>query len=222
MMQVSSAAVSTFVNVQSADSIARSSDPSRMVLKCRSVSVRVDCASARSSSPARVMSQSACVTSAFSITVFSSTARSIGIVATAMPPALITPNQDATIIGLFGARSSTRLPGTSPMSCTSTFATRFAWRCNSAYVHVTPVARRQVRSPRPSVMCRSSSAVAQFNCAGKCSDGSVQMNSGCSCTGGRLSRANVSTCALGIYRCSACMRSRSRAMINCCTSLAPS
>ena len=46
----------------------------------------------------------------------SSFARSSGIVATAMQPALITPNQHAAIIGLFGPRSSTRLPGTSPRS----------------------------------------------------------------------------------------------------------
>ena len=62
----------------------------------------------------------------------SSLARSSGIVATAMPPAFITANQQAASIGLLAARSSTRLPGTSPMSSTSTLAMRLAWRCSSA------------------------------------------------------------------------------------------
>jgi hypothetical protein len=39
-----------------------------------------------------------------------------------MHPALITPNQQAAIIGLFGPRSSTRLPGTSFRSRTNTCA----------------------------------------------------------------------------------------------------
>ena len=41
----------------------------------------------------------------------SSRARSIGIVVTATAPAFSTPNQQATSQGLFGPRSSTRLPG---------------------------------------------------------------------------------------------------------------
>ena len=48
--------------------------------------------------------------------VVSSFARSSGIVATAIAPALITANQHAAIIGVFGPRSSTRLPGTRPRS----------------------------------------------------------------------------------------------------------
>jgi hypothetical protein len=43
-------------------------------------------------------------------------ARSSGMVPTAMPPALITPNQQAASIGVLAPRSSTRLPGTRPMS----------------------------------------------------------------------------------------------------------
>ena len=56
----------------------------------------------------------------------SSFARSSGIVATHTPPAFITANQHAAIIGLFGPRSRTRLPGLRPISRTSTFAMRFA------------------------------------------------------------------------------------------------
>ena len=53
-----------------------------------------------------------------------SPARSRAIVVTATPPALITANQEAISHGLFGPRSSTRLPGTRPNSSTST---RAAW-----------------------------------------------------------------------------------------------
>jgi len=59
-------------------------------------------------------------------------ARSSGIVATATAPAFITPNQQAASIGLFGARSSTRWPGRTPISATSTWATASARRCRSA------------------------------------------------------------------------------------------
>jgi hypothetical protein len=62
----------------------------------------------------------------------SSLARSSGMVPTAMPPAFITAHQQAASMGLLGARSSTRLPGTRPMSCTSTLAMRLAWACRSA------------------------------------------------------------------------------------------
>jgi len=59
-------------------------------------------------------------------TSVSSLARSSGMVATHTPPAFITANQHAAIIGLFGPRSSTRLPGLRCMSRTSTLAMRFA------------------------------------------------------------------------------------------------
>src|SRR5438477_353766 len=91
-----------------------------MVVKVRQLG------SARSSSSCRRLSQSACVTSALVMTSVSSFARRSGIVATQTPPAFITANQQAAIIGLFGPRSSTRLPGLSPISRTSTFAMRFA------------------------------------------------------------------------------------------------
>jgi hypothetical protein len=58
--------------------------------------------------------------------VASSPARSSGIVVTATPPALRTANQQATSHGSLKPRSSTRLPGTSPRSSTSTRAIRFA------------------------------------------------------------------------------------------------
>ena len=47
------------------------------------------------------------------------------MVATTTPPALITASVAATIIGLFGPRSSTRLPGMMPQSRVSTLAMRF-------------------------------------------------------------------------------------------------
>ena len=61
----------------------------------------------------------------------SSPARSIGIVATATPPALSTPSQHAASHGLFSPRSSTRLPGTRPRSSVSTRATWAARRATS-------------------------------------------------------------------------------------------
>jgi len=82
--------------------------------------------SAASSSPARRLSQSAWLTSALVTISVSSLARSKGIVATHTPPAFITANQQAAIIGLFGPRNSTRLPGLRPISRVSTLAMRFA------------------------------------------------------------------------------------------------
>jgi len=49
-----------------------------------------------------------------------------GIVVTATPPALMTANQLATSHGLFGPRSSTRLPGARPIPSTSACATWLA------------------------------------------------------------------------------------------------
>jgi hypothetical protein len=47
-------------------------------------------------------------------------------------PAFITASQHAASNGLLGARSSTRLPGTTPISCTRTLAMRLAFSCRSA------------------------------------------------------------------------------------------
>ena len=55
-----------------------------------------------------------------------------GIVGTAISPALSVASQLAAIIRLFGPRSSTRLPGTSPMSSTSTCAMRSTSAASSA------------------------------------------------------------------------------------------
>ncbi|GAP60985.1 hypothetical protein AHiyo1_46130 [Arthrobacter sp. Hiyo1] len=57
--------------------------------------------------------------------------RSIGMVVTTTAPALSTPSQAATIQGLFGPRSMTRLPGTTPRSSVRTWATWLARCCNS-------------------------------------------------------------------------------------------
>ena len=59
----------------------------------------------------------------------SSAVRSIGMVGTATQPAVRTPSQQAASQGLFGPRSSTRLPGTSPKSSVRTRAT---WPARSA------------------------------------------------------------------------------------------
>ena len=104
---------------------------------------------------------------AISVITCSSWVRSNGIVATTTPPALRTPNQQATSHGLFGPRSSTRLPGTRPWSSTSTCAIRLAAARRSSYVQGgAPFACRQGRSPPRSAIVSSSSAVAQFRRSG--------------------------------------------------------
>ena len=50
----------------------------------------------------------------------------------AIAPVFMTANQHAASIGLFGARSSTRWPGRTPISSTSTCAIASALRCRSA------------------------------------------------------------------------------------------
>ena len=69
---------------------------------------------------------------AFSTMKESSRARSSGMVATQTPPALRIASQAAAIIGLLGPRSSTRLPGTRPISSTSTRAIASALALSSA------------------------------------------------------------------------------------------
>ena len=129
---VSVAAVRTSANV-AGRAAARASRPSAASVPKNATarSVGHDACAARSSS-ARRTSHSAWLTCALSMMAVSSFARSSGIVATAMPPALRTANQQAASIGLFGPRSRTRLPGTSRMSSTSTRAIRFACASRSA------------------------------------------------------------------------------------------
>ncbi len=129
--QVSSAAVSTLAKRPSWRAMAASRLSGPSSLKWRSWR-SVEPAAASRSSSASAASHSACVIRALSMIAFSSLARSSGIVPTAMPPALTTANQQAASIGLFGARSSTRLPGTRPMSRTSTWAMRSAWSWSAA------------------------------------------------------------------------------------------
>ena len=132
IMQTSSEAVSTLSNVSRcffirADKLSgRSSCESTTV-----VSVGHDGRAASSSSISRA-SQIACVISAAVMTSTSSLARSSGIVVTTTQPAFTTPSQHAAITSLLKPRSSTRLPGTSPRSLSSTFAMRFASASNSA------------------------------------------------------------------------------------------
>ena len=89
-------------------------------------------ACAATASPATRASASPWETSALAITLPSSLARSSGIVATTTPPARRIPNQQATSSGVLGPCSRTRLPGTSPMSSTSTPAMRSARSRSSA------------------------------------------------------------------------------------------
>ncbi len=143
-------------------------------------------------------SHSARSTLAISPIVASSPARSSGIVATTTAPAFIAPNQQATSHGLFGARSSTRLPGRTPRSSTSARATRLARASRSAYDQTAPPAsRRQGRSPPNRWIVRSSSSSAQFSRCGYRSSGSSKTNCGHWSAGGRWSRAKVSRWAEG-------------------------
>ena len=64
----------------------------------------------------------ACEISAQSIIVVNSLARSNGMVATTIPPAFKTANQQATIIGLFAERINTRFPDFKPKLSTKTCA----------------------------------------------------------------------------------------------------
>ena len=98
--------------------------------------------------------------------VSSSAGRSIGIVATATPPALTTPNQQASSHGAFGPRISTRSPGSSPSSSTSTPAIPSARSRSCPYDHSPPGQTRQRRSGPRSAMVPSSSASAQLSRAG--------------------------------------------------------
>ena len=77
-------------------------------------------------------SHSATVGRATSQIVASSPERSSDIVVTATAPALSTPSQHAASHGLFGPRSSTRFPGTTPSSSASTHATWLEIRTTSS------------------------------------------------------------------------------------------
>ena len=86
-------------------------------------------------SSANRWSTSATAGRVFSTIGVSSVARSAAIVVTTTPPALSTASQAATVHGLLGERSSTRLPGTRPRSSTSTWAT---WSARSLQLAVGP------------------------------------------------------------------------------------
>ena len=85
---------------------------------------RLSLAQATSSSAMR-LSHSARLTWALSTILASSPARSSGMVLTATAPALVTASHAATMAGLLPDRSSTRLPGLTPKSSTSAWASRF-------------------------------------------------------------------------------------------------
>lgn len=130
--QVSSAAVSTLSKSSLSSAMAASSPSAEAALKQRTCASTGQARAAACSSPASRASQSAWLMWPLSMMACSSLARSSGMVATAMPPAFITANQQAASSGVLGARSSTRLPGTRPMRRTSTLAMRLAWACRSA------------------------------------------------------------------------------------------
>ena len=115
------------------------------------------------------------------------------MVVTATAPALSTPNQHATSHGLFGPRSSTRLPGTMPWSSASTAAIWLETRRRSPYVQGSASgASRQGRSGPNRSATASTSSTAQLRRSGYWSSGRSKRNSGHSDSGGRLSRQNVS------------------------------
>ena len=142
-------------------------------------------------------SHSASWTCAISQMLVSSAVRSIGIVATATPPALSTPSQQAASHGLLGPRSSTRFPprARDPRSAPA----RPGWPARQR--------RRRSRSPRgtagsagPGRARRSSRpAVHRRRSAGPDSAARPldRSRSGHCPSGGRLSRQNVSVCAEG-------------------------
>ena len=124
MSATSSAAVATLVN-HSGCAWRANRPMSHSVVPVLGAGERGHAGIARSSSSCSRLSHSACVISALFMTSVSSLARSSGIVATHIPPAFITANQQAAIIGLFGPRSRTRLPASTPCRA------RASWRCGS-------------------------------------------------------------------------------------------
>ena len=182
---VSSAMVSTAAKRAGLETIRASSpSPAGPLKRATCASVR-HCARARSSSVASRASHSACEISPLMMISVSSFARRSGIVPTAMPPALSTARKHAAYIGLFGARNSTRFPGTTPRSSTSTRAIRLAAASSSRYVQRKPPgARIAMRSPCPRSMTPPSSTLAAFIRSGSWSAGSSKMNSGHASRGG--------------------------------------
>src|SRR4051794_26509993 len=120
------------------------------------------------------------------------------MVVTRTAPALSTPNQAAESHWLLGPRRSTRLPGTTPRSSTSTWATRFAAATSASYDQVgRPGWCRHGRSPPWRAATSSSRAVAQLSRSGKRSSGRSNNSSGHWSAGGRWSRQKVSVWADG-------------------------
>jgi hypothetical protein len=127
MMAMSSAAVSQFTNVADLPCMSDSRASVAFELKwITRVFFRGDPSSwlrnACWHSVAFRVSQSASVICALSAIAISSRQRSSGAVFTATPPALMTANQQATSRGEFGARNSTRFPGTTSRSSIRTCA----------------------------------------------------------------------------------------------------
>ena len=89
------------------------------------VAVAGSAASAVLSSSCSFTSHNAALGRDFAMTACSSTARSSGIVATAIRPDCTTASQARAMAIELPPRSSTRLPGTSPRWCVSTWAIRF-------------------------------------------------------------------------------------------------
>jgi hypothetical protein len=169
----SSAAVSTASKAAGLPRIRASSEssppPPQVATRASTGAVR----RAASSSSTRRTSHSATSTRAFSATYASSRARSSGMVATTMPPALSTANQAAAIICELGPRSSTRVPGTTPRSSRSTWAMRSACSRSSRYVQRPPWKRMAGRSVKPPSTIRSSSSTAALTRSGYASSGSA-------------------------------------------------
>ena len=166
----SSAAVSAFANAAGLRSSAASSEPAPPSPKYRARLRSRQRVLAISSSSFSRTSQSAAPIRALSTMTASSFARRSGIVATAMQPALMMPNQHAAIIGLFGPRSSTRLPGTSFRSsirtCAIWLARTRSWRYVQEYFRPPINAWSAGRSPCPAATILSRSSAAQFRRAG--------------------------------------------------------
>ena len=124
-MAMSSAWVGQALNWPSWAAARTANDPGASIrLKGTMVASTGCCCWANSNSCSNVASHKATLGWALAMISLNSLARSKGMVATATKPALTTPIQAKAKPTELPPRSSTRLPGTRPKSCTSTWAMR--------------------------------------------------------------------------------------------------
>ena len=123
------------------------------------------------SSSCSFASHNAATGRAFSMMSPSSLARSSGMVATATMPARTTASHTSAMPIELPPRSNTRLPGSSPRSCTSTWWMADTRAAACAYVSTTSGERNIGRPAVPLSAARSSSSWTRLSCPGICSSG---------------------------------------------------